>query len=182
MAFKLEDNEHIVMIARRHWFKPVTETIGLLFSMLIPIIISSVAYSLPENVIIANELGTIPMILILTWLFIVWNTAFIIWTNHYLDVLVITNKHIIDIEQIGLWNREISTLDLDKVQDISSRTEGIVASTLDYGELDIQTAGSMTNFIVKGIERPDLIRQKINEQISAREDRAISVPFESARP
>jgi hypothetical protein len=83
-----------------------------------------------------------------------------------LDVLVITNLHIVDIDQIGLWHREVSTLQLSKVQDISSKTDGIIASILDYGDLEIQSAGSLTNFIVKGVQKPDLLRQKINEQIS----------------
>lgn len=166
MSFKLEDNENIVLIARRHWFKPMLETLALLFSLLIPVVISSTAYSLPENVIADTNLGALSMVLILCWLFVVWTAGFVIWTNLYLDILVITNKHIIDIEQIGLWNREISTLDLDKVQDISSRSDGIIESLLSFGDLDIQTAGSNTNFIVKGIEQPDKIRQMINEQIS----------------
>lgn len=166
MAFKLEENEHVVLVARRHWFKPMLETLALLFSLLIPIIISSMAYAVPENIFAETNLGALSMILILCWLFVVWTAGFVIWTNLYLDILVITDKHIIDIEQIGLWNREISTLDLDKVQDISSRADGIIESMLVFGDLDIQTAGSNTNFIVKGIEQPDMIRQKINEQIS----------------
>ncbi len=166
MAFKLEENENVVLVARRHWFKPMLETLALLFSLLIPVIISSMAYAVPESIFAETNLGALSMILILCWLFVVWTAGFVIWTNLYLDILVITDKHIIDIEQIGLWNREISTLDLDKVQDISSRADGIIESMLVFGDLDIQTAGSNTNFIVKGIEQPDMIRQKINEQIS----------------
>ena len=78
-----------------------------------------------------------------------------------------TNLHIIDIDQKGLWHREISTVQLQKVQDISSKTEGIIASILNYGELEIQSAGSFTNFSVRGVQKPDLIRQKVNEQINA---------------
>ena len=178
MAFHLEDNEHIVLIARRHWFRPAMQTISLLFSLLIPLILSSVLVALPGERLDIGNTSVLSAILFLGWLFIVWTTVCIIWTNHFLDVLVVTNKHIIDIEQIGLWSREISTLDLDKVQDISSKVEGLVASVLDYGELEIQTAGSITNFIVDGIERPNLVRQKVNEQISAADDRTISAPFE----
>lgn len=177
MAFNLEENEYVVRMARRHWFRPVVETFFLLFSLLIPIVVTSVVLSLPIETAELGNVGALSIIFVLSWLFIVWNLAFVIWTNHYLDVLVVTNKHIIDIEQIGLWSREISTLDLDKVQDISSKTQGIVASMLNYGDLEIQTAGSITNFIVKGIESPDSIRQEINTQISAREDRSISAPF-----
>ncbi|MEY4440971.1 MAG: hypothetical protein RLY49_597 [Candidatus Parcubacteria bacterium] len=167
MAFKLEPNEYIVMIARRHWFSSVLETLGLMFSLLIPIFISSLVFALPNRVEQLGNTGILTIIILISWFFIVWNIAFVIWTNHFLDVLVVTNLHIIDIEQVGLWHRQISTVQLQKVQDISSKTEGIIASILNYGELEIQSAGSLTNFIVRGVQKPDLVRQKMNEQISA---------------
>jgi hypothetical protein len=136
--------------------------------LLIPLTISSVLYSLPQAEETFGNMGALSMIFILTWLFVVWNIAFVIWTNQWLDVLVITNLHIIDIEQIGLWNREISTLNLEKIQDVSSKTEGLIASLLDYGDVEPQTAGSITNFIVNRVEYPDVIRQVINEQVNNR--------------
>jgi hypothetical protein len=166
MAFKLEKNEYIVLISRRHWFKPVLETMAALFSLLIPLFVSSIVFAMPE---LSKEFGNtsiLSIILILSWFFIVWNIIFIIWTNHFLDVLIVTNLHVIDIEQIGLWHREISTIQLQKIQDISSKTEGLIASILHYGDLEIQSAGSLTNFIVRGIQNPDLVRQKMNEQIN----------------
>jgi len=166
MAFKLEPNEHIIIIARRHWFKPVLESLFIFFSLLIPLVISSIVSALPDHSEQLGNVSVLSIIFILSWLFIVWNIGFIIWTNHFLDVLVVTNLHVIDIDQIGLWHREISTLQLPKIQDISSKTEGIIPSILNYGDLEIQTAGSLTNFIVKSIQRPDILRQKINEQIN----------------
>lgn len=167
MAFKLEPNEYIILIARRHWFKPVVETLAVLFSLLIPLFFSSLIFALPNYSEQVGNASILSIIIILSWFFVAWNIAFVIWTNHFLDVLIVTNLHVIDIEQIGLWHREISTLQLSKIQDISSRTEGIIASLLNYGTLEIQSAGSLTNFIVKGIQKPDLLRQKMNEQITA---------------
>lgn len=165
MAFKLEKDEYIVLISRRHWFKPVLETMFGLFSLLIPLFVTSVIFALPD---FSEQLGNtsiLSVIILLSWFFVLWNIVFVIWTNHFLDVLIVTNLHVIDIEQIGLWHREISTIQLQKIQDISSKTEGIIPTILYYGDLEIQSAGSLTNFIVKGIQKPDLIRQKMNEQI-----------------
>lgn len=166
MAFKLEQNEYVIIIARRHWFAPVLKTLGLLFSLLIPFFFSSLFISLSDTLKIIGNPTVFSMIILIGWFFIVWNIAFIVWTNHFLDVLIITNLHILDIDQIGLWHREVSTVQLSKVQDISSKTEGIIASILDYGDIEIQSAGSLTNFIVKGVQKPDLLRQKMNEQIN----------------
>lgn len=168
MAFKLEENEYIIIFARRHWYTPVIKTLAILFSLLIPIFVSSIVFAFPDINQVAGNTSLLSLIFLTTWVFVAWNATFIVWTNHFLDVLIITNFHIIDIEQIGLWNREISTLHLRNVQDISSNVVGFIPSLLNYGDLEIQTAGNMNNFIVRGLQRPDLVRQKINSQIIAR--------------
>jgi hypothetical protein len=122
-------------------------------------------FAVPEQSEQLGNTGILSLIILVSWFFIVWNIAFIVWTNHFLDVLIVTNLHVIDINQVGLWHREISTVQLQKVQDIQSETEGLIASILDYGKLEIQSAGSLTNFIVHGIQKPDLVRQKMNQQI-----------------
>lgn len=166
MVFKLEKNEYIILTAHRHWFKTVIETLFAAFSLLIPLFVSSIVFALPKSSEQFGNTTILSIIFILAWLFVVWNVVFIIWTNHFLDVLIVTNLHLIDIEQIGLWHREVSTLQLQKIQDISSKTDGIIASILHYGDLEIQSAGSLNNFLAKNIQRPDLLRQKINEQIA----------------
>ena len=167
MAFKLEENEYITIFVRRHWFNPVTQTLMFLFSLLAPIFITSLAYAFPNYNEYFGNLGLLSLIFLTAWIFIVWTAIFIVWTNHFLDVLVVTNLHIIDIEQVGLWNRKISTLQIKNVQDISSKVVGLIPSILKYGDLKIQTAGSINNFIIHNIQRPDLIRQKINAQITS---------------
>ncbi len=165
MAFKLESNEHIILVVRRHWFKPVFKSLLLFFSLIFPIIISSIVFSLPKYTDQMGNTSVLSIIFLITWLFIIWNIIFVVWTNHFLDVLVVTNLNIIDIDQIGLWHREVSTLPIQRVQDISTKTEGLIPSILNYGQLEIQSAGSLTNFIVNGVQQPDAVRQKINEQI-----------------
>jgi ABC-type proline/glycine betaine transport system permease subunit len=166
MAFKLEENEYIIAMSRRHWFFPVSQSLLAIFSLLLPILIMSVVFNIKLSQDIFGNSSLVSLIVLLVWFFIVWNFIFIIWTDHFLDVLIITNLHLIDIENIGLWNREISTLKLKNIQDISSKVIGIIPSILKYGDLEIQTAGSMNNFIIKNVQNPDLVRQKINAQIA----------------
>lgn len=86
------------------------------------------------------------------------------WTDFYLDVLVVTDHRIINIEQKALFARETSSLHLDKIQDVSVEVFGILATFLSFGNLKIQTAGEMEEFIIKGIKDPDAIKQTILEQ------------------
>ena len=75
---------------------------------------------------------------------------FIFWIDYYLDMWIITSERIIDIEQTGLFRRQISEFMLDKVQDITVEIPDMIATFLKYGNLHIQTAGE-TSFDIKQI-------------------------------
>jgi uncharacterized membrane protein YdbT with pleckstrin-like domain len=100
---------------------------------------------------------------------------FIIWTDYYLDIWIITSKRIIDVEQKGLFNRSISEFSLANVQDVTIEINGIVETLLKFGDLNVQTAGQM-NFVINQApnlyEAKDLIlkyaelaRKKINSNV-----------------
>ena len=77
---------------------------------------------------------------------------FMFWVDYYLDMWVITSERIIDIEQKGLFRREISEFMLDKVQDITVEIPDIMATLLKYGNINIQTAGEKS-FTIKQIPK-----------------------------
>ena len=89
--------------------------------------------------------------------------------DFYLDLLVITNDRLVDMEQVGVFARRTSEVDLYKIQDITSEVKGVFASLFDYGDLLVQTAGAVERFIVTGIPHPDKLRQEILDLAS--EDR-----------
>ena len=95
------------------------------------------------------------------WFLFLWIVFFIIWTDYYLDVLIVTDKHVIDIQQMGLFSRDISTLRLDRVQDITTEVHGIIATLLGFGNLQIQTAGESKEFVIKGIPKPTEVKKRI---------------------
>lgn len=68
--------------------------------------------------------------------------ALLRWLDYYLDVWIITTQRIIDIEQRGLFNREISEISLERVQNVTVEIPGFLATVLKFGNLKIQTAGA----------------------------------------
>lgn len=87
-------------------------------------------------------------IILLVFLFIsvIW-----IWRR---NKLVITNQHIVDISQAGLFNRTVATLRLEDMQDVTAKVHGPLQTIFQYGSLFIQTAGSRENFILDYIADP----------------------------
>ncbi len=78
------------------------------------------------------------------YLMVIVLVSFVLWADYYLDIWIITSQRIIDINQKGLFNREVSEFMLDKVQDVSVEIPNMMATLMKYGNLKIQTAGDRT--------------------------------------
>ncbi len=69
--------------------------------------------------------------------------------------VIITNQHIVDIDQLGIFNRRESTLRLEEIQDIRATINGPLQTILHYGTIVIQTAGKQENFVFDFIPSPN---------------------------
>ncbi|MCR4312213.1 MAG: PH domain-containing protein, partial [Candidatus Uhrbacteria bacterium] len=100
-----------------------------------------------------------------TYLLIVFLLTITEFTDYWLDVWVVTTERIINSEQHGLFNRAVSELHLDQIQDITSETKGFMATFLTYGDVFIQTAAEKIRFHFKNIDNPELVKQTIGKLI-----------------
>ncbi len=98
-----------------------------------------------------------------TWLLFAWMFAWWKWTDHFLDVIVITNKRIFEVKQNGFFNREITSFSFDKIQNTRVTQSGLLASLLNYGDLLIETAGETENLSLTMIPDPQTLKTYINE-------------------
>jgi hypothetical protein len=164
MSFELDKDEKILFEIRRSWFVLFSETIGLLFATLIPIILVSILES-TNAVVFSGNKEILLTIILLSWIFIIWNIIFIVWTNYYLDIFIVTNKHVIDIEQKSLFVREVAIVNLKNIQDVTSEVNGILATIIGFGDLTVQSAGESREFVIRTVTNPELIRSKIKQAI-----------------
>jgi len=154
----LHENEKIIAKVRKHWFVIFTEGLFLLFLVLAPIFFFLLS---------GNKGGAITpffVLLYLAWLLAVWIIFFVLWTDFYLDVLLITDSRVVDIEQIGLFARDMAELRYENIQDIRVEIGGIIATLLNFGNLHIQTAGVQKEFVIKHIPHPDQVKDLISAQ------------------
>lgn len=161
---RLEEGEKILYTVRKHWFVFLADilSVGILILLACGLIgllyYISTVHVLPGSIVALILFGS-SLILLLLWL-----AAFIIWTDYYLDILILTNKHIIDVEQKGLFSRELSTFRLDKIQDVTTEVNGIIPTFLKFGTIHIQTAGEDRDFLIKGVPKPFDVRHIISTQ------------------
>lgn len=163
---ELETDERIIREVRRHWIVLLGHVILTVLLFIFPPILYLIALAfLPDKVAggILNHFFIVLFFYAL-WLLLLWIVLFINWTNYYLDVWYITDKRIIDIEQKGIFHREISNLRFDKIQDVTVEVRGVVATFFKFGNLRVQTAAENSrDFMMKSAARPEEARKLIFE-------------------
>lgn len=95
------------------------------------------------------------------WYMGLWLAVFHALTIYSLNTVIITDQRIIDSDQLGLFNRKISELNGNRIQDVSIHTNGIIETMLKFGNVTVQTASSETHFIFYQIPRPERVKEVI---------------------
>ncbi len=163
-----DPDEKIIYEVRKHWLIFWSEVGVLLLIAIAPLgLVSVFSVEAWDSSFSYTGLLSLFVFLYSLWLLVCWVLMFVFWTNYYLDVWIITNKKILSVDQHGLFKREVMILHLDKIQDIAYIIDGLVATTLNYGNISITSAGTDTEFKIKGIPNPALVQSKVNEALLA---------------
>lgn len=161
----LHQGEKILKIVRRHWYVVVIGCASFALMAFFPILIMIFLGLVSEAAVEFVQMNLALLVFVdSAWLLVMWVMCCAVWTNYYLDILVITNKRIIDIEQIGLFSRNVAEMRLDSLEDMRVEVAGILPTVLQFGDLHLQTAGSEKEFIVHDIPRPLQIKNLIADQ------------------
>lgn len=166
---KLQPNEKTIAIFRKHWLTLALEGVMLGFCAILPLFFEFIA-EIGFNMSLPEEYRVYYSMLYLLWLLFIWISFFISWTNYTLDIWVLTNERLIDVEQLGLFSRRESALDLEKVQDITIETDGILNTIIKAGSVTVQTAGAEQDFVIKNMMHPEQVKDLVTKAYQAKQD------------
>lgn len=142
---KLEADEVILRIVRKHWWIIATRVFFAVVSGLLPLVaLPIVLVLLPGVFDWQAALTTYTRELTffyLLWLLFNWMAIANFWTDHYLDLWAITNRRIVSIDQRGFFSRFLSSFRLERLQDMNINVSGIIPTLLNFGTIEAQTAG-----------------------------------------
>ncbi len=164
---KLETGEQIITIVRRHYFVMFTSLITIALVALLPLVLLEMVMSGfisidgDIGILITRTLGEWKFFAYSIWLLLLWVMFFIEWTDYYLDIWIITDRRIIDIEQRGFFNREVTSFSYDYIQDITVETRGLIPTLLKFGTLHVQTAGQHREILIRSAAYPERVRSII---------------------
>jgi len=162
-----DENEEIIIELRRHWFSIMNYTLVLFVVAIAPVIAGTFLIRFFE-IVLTTQLLVLGLFLWSIWLIGAWVVLFIELTDFYLDMWIVTNKRVIDINQRGLFNRDMATVRLEHIQDVKIEVVGIIATFLHLGDIHLQTAGEEREFSLEGAYKPEIAKQAINNILDER--------------
>ncbi len=178
--FELEPGEKIVKLVRKHWFVFVLQFVPSAILAAVPFLIlpafSYIAAATPPGsplpalfALMTN--GTLlsnPWIRLAlgSWWLAIWIAAFNAFTNYFLKAWLVTSERIVDINQKGFFNREVSSLLLDRVQDVTTDVDGILPTLFGFGNIHVQTAGTQERFHMHGVPDAKGLRDTILQEVA----------------
>lgn len=154
---ELHAGENVIKVLHRNWFYLLTQ-------FLILILMAAVLFAgffflpllFPE--LMEGEMRSLFLFGEITFILAVWLYGFLVWIDYYFDIWIITDERIINIEQKGLFMRQISEADYTKIQDVTAQIEGFLPTVINYGDVYIQTAAEKERFVFRTISRPYQIK------------------------
>lgn len=163
IKFETQDpEEEVLLLLRKH---PVTNLWWILISILL--LIAPMVFE------ITSFLAFLPagfsFMSILLWYLV--STAFVLENllSWLFNVYIVTDERIIDVDFHNLSYREISETKIDKIQDVSFSMGGVMSVFFNYGDVIIQTAGTVSNFDFMAVPEPATV-VKILQQLRTEEE------------
>lgn len=77
------------------------------------------------------------------------------------SMMVLEDDKIIIINQTGIFDRTVSQIQLDKINDISFRKKGLWQTIGNFGSIAIQVSSSPEKLIINNLKRPELIQKEL---------------------
>lgn len=150
-----------VIVWRKHWWilltqlgRPLLVLLALTILWLLAVR-ANLGYPLWVDSLFAISLAGI-----LLWLVL-------IWVNWHNDLYILTPDHVIDIEKVPFIFEHRREASLAMIQDVSYVQPSFLHKLLDFGNLRLETAGTVGEFTFDNVPHPREVQNRIFERIGA---------------
>ncbi len=153
-----DKDEETILFLRRH----IITNVGWMLLILGLILVPPLAFSffsfsvVPLNFRIMGVIG---------WYLLTFAFAFERFLTWFFNIYIVTDERIIDINFVNILLKDVSEMKIDRIQDISSKTEGFVRSFFRYGDVFIQTAAHVPEVCFEAVPYPSSVTTVLNDLI-----------------
>lgn len=156
-----EDNEHINLLLRQHWFTNIGWVAAAFLAAISPVLLIGMRlFSIELPFLIP---GDVMFTMLVVWYLLIFAYAiekFLFW---YFNIYVATDHRLIDVVSHTLMSRDITEAHLIDVQSVKSQVRGIFGSLFNFGDVIIETAAKKQNIEFLAVPRPDFVSDRIQD-------------------
>lgn len=163
LPFQLQASESLVLLVRRHWLHLYPRLVLLLIG-LGPLGLWLGQWAAGRT---AGNLRLLAVAASVLWVGYWLMRAYFLWFRYQHDVWVVTNQRIVDSLRRHWFHHEMASADLVDIQDVSVLRDGVLRTMFDFGDVRVQTAAQLPNFILAAIPHP---REVLTAIDAARDD------------
>ncbi|MGH7245844.1 MAG: hypothetical protein ACREGI_02845, partial [Candidatus Levyibacteriota bacterium] len=161
-----EEGEKIVVFLRKSFITNISWIFLTVIFSLVPIAVIQILQM--SN----THLSLLPLnfliIILLFYYLVVLTLAFIHFITWYFTIDMVTDQKIVDVNFADLVYKNIAETKLNLVQDVSFTQTGVIKTVFDYGDVLIQTAGTVDNFDMYSVPRPERVVEIVEALIGKR--------------
>lgn len=139
-------DEKVILLLRAH---PITQ-IPWIFNSLVLMTLLVVVDYFTRPYLTTNQL----LFLILFGGVFIFSYIWFNFLNWFFNVGIVTNERIVDIDFSNILYKEVSSARLENIEDITSKSAGYFGALFDYGNIFLQTAGTMVNLEFVNVPSP----------------------------
>lgn len=99
------------------------------------------------------------------WYLFIFTTIIEGFLGWYFNIYIITDERIIDIDFVSMIYKKVSEAKIDKIEDVTSTTAGVLGAVLNFGDITVQTAAEKREFEFSKVPEPTKVTQFLNELI-----------------
>ncbi|OGG56172.1 hypothetical protein A3D71_01910 [Candidatus Kaiserbacteria bacterium RIFCSPHIGHO2_02_FULL_55_20] len=157
------ENERMLLVVHKHPASFLSEAVltivpgGIILSILI------LFRGLPLTAADAS-VHAIVTLLVPACFLILWTLLAVQWTNYYLDMLIVSDRHIYYMTQANFAQRSVEQWNIPDVSHVSVYFGNIIESFFNYGTLEIESRDGGAPTKVGGIPDPEYVAAVILKQ------------------
>lgn len=156
------DDEVVLLYLHRHWYTLIGHFVYAFFGAILPFVL----IFLFGTIIVNYHLSKLVVFLFSAYYMFLWYMLAYMITMYVMDIWIVTNMRIIDSTQQGFFNRTVSEISLGNIQDISTVITGMIPTTMNFGDVEVQSAGAEEHFKFKQIPNPMYVKEVISKALA----------------
>ena len=150
--------EQVLLVAHKHWIGFVPDIVVIA----VPVLLLGIFWSISGA--ISPVLHAMFALLIPLGALIIWITLAILWTNYFLDLLVVTDERVLYVRQENLVRRNVMEWSIHNVSHVGVRMDNALESFFTYGALVMNVQGEEEPVVFDRLPNPEYISAIVLKQ------------------